>query len=94
MDDGLGNQHEAVANRIQAAENYRRVDPNKAATLYKSIVAVQCEMGRFGRAAQLLETVGEILEGQNNIDDALDAYTKAADYHNSENAGSRFVSRL
>jgi alpha-soluble NSF attachment protein len=89
MDDGLGSQHDAVSDRIQAAECYRRVDPNKAVGLYKAVVATQCELGKFGRAAQILETVGEIYEAQNNVEEALEAYSKAADYHSSENAGSR-----
>ena len=89
MDDALGNTTEGILNRTKAAENYRRTDPSKAVVMYRALVAAKCEAGRFAQAAQLLEIVGEILESQNNVEDALDAFSKAADYHNTENAGSR-----
>ena len=89
VDDQLDVPHEALNNRLQAAEMYKRSDTSKAVALFKNVAQKSCEMGRFARAAQMMESVGEILEAENNLEGAVDAFQKAADYHYSENATAR-----
>jgi alpha-soluble NSF attachment protein len=89
IEDQLDIPHEALQHRTAAADMYRLVDINKAVTLYRAVAQKNCEIGRFARAAQTLENVGELLENENNLEGACEAYQKAADWHMTENNTSR-----
>lgn len=94
MNDQLDMPHEALSDRIQAAEMYKRVDSGKAMTLFKLVAQQSCEKQRFTRAAHMLENVGELLESESDLQGAVEVYQYAADYHFAENATARGAKML
>jgi hypothetical protein len=55
---------------------------------FKTAIVMLCEAGRFSNAAKLQKQIAEVYEGQDNKEDALEAYRQAADYFSGENQQS------
>lgn len=72
----------------QAAEALAKVNPMDAMVHYKTAISMLCDAGRFSNAAKLQKQIGEIYEQQENKEEALEAYSKAADYFSGENQAS------
>ncbi|KAH9258595.1 hypothetical protein BASA81_003097 [Batrachochytrium salamandrivorans] len=89
MCDKLDIAHEANAAEIEAAEMYARVDKKKAVALFRSVASKSCELGRFPKAAQMLDNAGALLEDESDLEGAVDCYAKAADYYFSDRANSK-----
>mmetsp|Transcript_30890 Transcript_30890/g.71793 ORF Transcript_30890/g.71793 Transcript_30890/m.71793 type:complete len:275 (-) Transcript_30890:773-1597(-) len=80
--------HEAATAYSDAANCYKKTDAQRAILLYKEGVALQIDMGRFTTAAKLQKEIAELHEGENNLEDAMDAYQTAADYYLGEESNS------
>lgn len=88
MSEQMDVQHESISSQVDAADMYSRVDKKRAVGLYKAIATKNCELGRFQKAAQMLELGGGLLE-EDDVGQAIDCYAKAADYFSSERANSK-----
>lgn len=71
-----------------AAEAMSKSNPQDSIEYFKTAIAMLCDAGRFSNAAKLQKQIAEIYEGQDNKEDALDAYKQAADYFSGENQQS------
>lgn len=80
--------HEAATAYSDAANCYKKTDAQRAILLYKEGVALQIDMGRFTTAAKLQKEIAELHEGENNLEEAMDAYQTAADYYLGEESNS------
>lgn len=52
MNKALDSKHEAMADTVNAAEMYKRINPHKAIAMFRDIAQENVEMGRFGRAGK------------------------------------------
>jgi len=80
--------HEAATAYQDAANCYKKTDAQRAILLYKEGVRLQEDMGRFTMAAKLQKEIAELHETENNLENAMDAYQKAADYYAGEESTS------
>lgn len=80
----LENLHAAASFFVDAAQCYRRIDPDDAMTFYNFAIKAYCEVGRFVAAARLQWMMAEMLEEDAAYEEAADAYQLAADYYAGE----------
>jgi alpha-soluble NSF attachment protein len=70
-------------------DNYFLVKYNlDAVEHFKTAISMLCDAGRFSNAAKLQKQIAEIYEGQDDKEEALDSFQKAADYFSGENQTS------
>eukprot|EP00096_Caligus_rogercresseyi_P016672 TRINITY_DN946_c0_g1_i4.p1 TRINITY_DN946_c0_g1~~TRINITY_DN946_c0_g1_i4.p1 ORF type:complete len:290 (-),score=96.06 TRINITY_DN946_c0_g1_i4:129-998(-) len=76
----MGNKHEAATNFVDAANCYKKTDPQEAANCLNKAVVIYTDMGRFSIAAKHLQTIAEIYENDvADLDRAMQHYEQAAD---------------
>jgi len=89
IQQGLGNNHEAATNYVDAGNCYRKTDPNEAVTSILKAIEIYTDMGRFTIAAKHNITIAEIYETELiDIDKAIAYYEQAADYYKGEESNS------
>lgn len=71
-----------------AGEAMSKVNPHDSVEYFKTAIAMLCDAGRFSNAAKLQKQIAEVFEGQDNKEEALEAYRQAADYFSGENQQS------
>jgi alpha-soluble NSF attachment protein len=81
----LNSKYDAASAYYDASQMYRKVDPKLAIDALQQAIAVQTELGKFSTAAKLEKELGELLEEENNAQDAVTHYQTAADYFDAEN---------
>jgi alpha-soluble NSF attachment protein len=85
----LGNKHDSATNYVDAANCYKKSDPNEAVNCLIKAVEIYTDMGRFTIAAKHHQTIAEIYEGDSaDLDRAMQHYEKAADYFRGEESNS------
>ena len=52
--------------------------------LYKEVVSIHIDLGRFTTAAKVQKEIGELHEAEGDADKASEAYQTAADYYQAE----------
>lgn len=80
----LQSPHEAATAYREAAGCYRKVNAKQAIVLYKEVVSIHIDLGRFTSAAKEQKEIGELLEAEGNLTDAIAEFTTAADYYQAE----------
>nr|ACO15068.1 Soluble NSF attachment protein [Caligus clemensi] len=76
----MGNKHDAATNYVDAANCYKKTDPQEAANCLNKAVVIYTDMGRFSIAAKHLQTIAEIYENDvADLDRAMQHYEQAAD---------------
>lgn len=85
----LKSTHEAATYFVHAADMYKRVDPAAAISHYRHAITMFCEIGRFNSAAKHAEMIGELYEGDANLEEAITYFQQAADYYAGEDATTR-----
>lgn len=89
MANKMGSKHESANFYSQAGDAMKRVDLPTAVTYYRTASDIYCEIGRFSTAAKQLESVGETLETEGNLIEAVKCFKQAGDFYMGENAASK-----
>ncbi|XP_040580813.1 alpha-soluble NSF attachment protein isoform X1 [Lepeophtheirus salmonis] len=76
----MGNKHDAATNFVDAANCYKKTDPQEAANCLNKAVVIYTDMGRFSIAAKHLQNIAEIYENDvADLERAMQHYEQAAD---------------
>jgi len=84
----LGSKHETATDYISAGTCYSKTNVTEAVNCISTAVGLYVEEGRFSIAAKHQKEIGEMFEKANEIEKAVEAYQKAADYYDGENTTS------
>lgn len=79
---------DATACVVEAAQCYKKVDPNAAVIAYQQAIDMYNTNGRFGMSSRYAKEMAEVYEQDNNAEGALKAYESAAELYNSDNKKS------
>lgn len=85
----MGNHYHAATGLVAAADILKKDSPEEALALYEQTIGLFGEGGKFGQAAKVCETMGEVMEEDNRLQDAIAKYQQAADYFQGEKSISR-----
>lgn len=80
--------HDAARSYQDAAMCYKKTNTKQAVLLYKEVVSIHIDLGRFTSAAKVQKDVGELLEAEGDTEKAVEAYQTAADYYQAEESNS------
>lgn len=81
-------QYDAASKYADAGKAYKNVDARKAMPALQSSINMHADAARFQQCARLQKEVAELLEGERDDSAALEAYRKAADYYDMDDAKS------
>eukprot|EP01135_Chromosphaera_perkinsii_P007261 Nk52_evm69s745 gene=Nk52_evmTU69s745 len=83
------NKHEASNTYKDAASAYKKVNIKVAVKSLQSAIDILTDTGRFSRAAKLQSEIAELYEQDEvDLEQAMEAYQLAADWHQAEEANS------
>ncbi|KAI3961909.1 hypothetical protein MKW98_022114 [Papaver atlanticum] len=80
----LDSKHEAASAYVDAANAYKKISPKDAISCLEQAVSQFMEIGRFNMAARYCKEIGELCEAQQNVDQAIAYFERAADLFQSE----------
>jgi len=84
----LQNKHEEATAYVQAATCYKKSQPIDAITNLQLAVEIYTDLGRFSSAAKHQKETAELYESEMELDNAIAAYERAADYYMGEDSTS------
>ncbi|OAE31480.1 hypothetical protein AXG93_3128s1170 [Marchantia polymorpha subsp. ruderalis] len=84
----LESKHEAATAFVDAANCYKKTQPQEAIKALNTGVALYMEIGRLSMAAKYLKDIGDIYGKEEDAQKAMDYYEKAADLYSGEEANS------
>eukprot|EP00033_Pygsuia_biforma_P001116 GCRY01001273.1.p1 GENE.GCRY01001273.1~~GCRY01001273.1.p1 ORF type:complete len:285 (+),score=48.90 GCRY01001273.1:121-975(+) len=84
----LNNQHEAAMAYVDSANCYKKFSDPDAIRCLERAVEIFTDMGKFSIAAKTQKDVAEMLEGTAELQQAIEAFNKAADYYECEESAS------
>ncbi|XP_059095283.1 alpha-soluble NSF attachment protein-like isoform X2 [Tigriopus californicus] len=85
----LGNKHDAATSYVDAANCYKKSDPQEAANCLSKAVDIYTDMGRFSIAAKHHQTIAEIYENEiADLEKAMQHFEMAADFFRGEESNS------
>ncbi|GMH46632.1 hypothetical protein TrRE_jg10939 [Triparma retinervis] len=85
----LESTHEASAALMDAGNCYKKSSPPSAISAFRAAVSNWCEAGRFNQAAKLTKEIAEMYEKDNEVVEAIDNYSQAATFFDTENSKSQ-----
>ncbi|KAK4277767.1 hypothetical protein QN277_015715 [Acacia crassicarpa] len=77
-------KHEAAQAYVDAAHCYKKTNINEAVSCLDKAVNIFCEIGRLSMAARYFKEIAELHESEQNIEQAIVYYEKAADFFANE----------
>ena len=81
--------HDAAINFSEAAQVYKKVNPNEAVKCYLQSIDIYTWMGRFFLAAQYYKSIAEVYEMcLVDLEKAVQCYEQAADWYKTEDSKS------
>ncbi|XP_018912288.1 alpha-soluble NSF attachment protein isoform X1 [Bemisia tabaci] len=84
-----GSKHDAATNFVDAANCYKKVDPNEATSCLLKAIEIYTDMGRFTMAAKHHQSIAEMYETEAvDLERAVHHYEQAADYFKGEESNS------
>ncbi|PNF32238.1 Alpha-soluble NSF attachment protein [Cryptotermes secundus] len=84
-----GNKHDAATNYVDAANCFKKSDPNEAVNSLLKAIEIYTDMGRFTMAAKHHQSIAELYETEAvDLDRAVQHYEQAADYFKGEESNS------
>jgi alpha-soluble NSF attachment protein len=86
--------HDAAGAYANAANCIKKHSPREARACLQEAVEIHTDGGRFSLAAKLQKDIAEMCEAEDDLDAAMDAYQKAADFYEGENSPSAAKSCL
>jgi alpha-soluble NSF attachment protein len=81
-----GSKHEAATCYIDAANCHRKTSAAGAVQCLSKAIGFYAEEGRWSMAARQQKEIAEIYEKELDLDNAIEAYQKAADFYEGENS--------
>ncbi|GMI50369.1 hypothetical protein ScalyP_jg7589 [Parmales sp. scaly parma] len=85
----LSSSHEASAAMMDAGNCYKKVNPPQAINAFRGAIGLWTEAGRFNQAAKMLKEIAEMYEADKNAVEAIDNYTQASQFFETENQKSQ-----
>eukprot|EP01038_Epipyxis_sp_PR26KG_P010048 gene10048-13508_t len=73
---------------VEAANCYKKINPNDAVNTLKRAIDMFNDAGRFSMSARYYKELAEIYEADHNLEGAMWAYEKAAEFLNNDNKKS------
>ncbi|PNF40615.1 Alpha-soluble NSF attachment protein [Cryptotermes secundus] len=84
-----GNKHDAATNYVDAANCFKKSDPNEAVNSLLKVIEIYTDMGRFTMVAKHHQSIAELYETEAvDLDRAVQHYEQAADYFKGEESNS------
>lgn len=84
-----GSKHDAATNYVDAANCFKKSDPNEAVSSLLKAIEIYTDMGRFTMAAKHHQSIAELYETEAvDLDRAVQHYEQAADYFKGEESNS------
>lgn len=80
--------HDAARSYQDAAMCYKKTNTQQAVLLYKEVVSLHIDLGRFTSAAKVQKEIAELYEADCDVANASEAYQTAADYYQAEESNS------
>ncbi|MCL7042745.1 hypothetical protein MKW94_014075, partial [Papaver nudicaule] len=80
----LESKHEAASSYVNAANAYKKISQKEAISCLEQAVSQFMEIGRFSMAARYCKEIGELCEAEQNVDQAIAYFERAADLFQSE----------
>jgi len=80
--------HDAATSYTDAAQCYKKTNTQQAVLMYKEVVSIHIDLGRFTTAAKMQKEIGELYEAEGDNEKAVEAYQTAADYYQAEENNS------
>lgn len=77
-------KHEAASAYVDAANCYKKISPKQAVSCLDQAVNIQLEINRLNMAARYSKEIGELYEQDQNIDQAITYFERAADLFQTE----------
>ncbi|KAF7830901.1 alpha-soluble NSF attachment protein 2 [Senna tora] len=77
-------KHEAAQAYVDAAHCYKKTNVNEAVSCLDNAINAFCEIGRLSMAARYFKEIAELHESEQNIEQAIVYYEKAADFYENE----------
>ncbi|KAL9316203.1 hypothetical protein ACSQ67_017204 [Phaseolus vulgaris] len=84
----LESKHEAAQAYVDAAHCYKKSNINEAVSCLDNAVNIFCEIGRLSMAARYLKEIAELYESEQNIEQAVVYFEKAADFYENEDVNT------
>ncbi|KDP22804.1 hypothetical protein JCGZ_00391 [Jatropha curcas] len=81
-------KHEAATAYVDAANCYKKTSIKGAISCFGQAVDIFLEMGRYSMAAKNCKEIGELYEHEDNIEEAIIYFERAADYFEYQDASS------
>ncbi|KAH3766577.1 soluble NSF attachment protein [Pelomyxa schiedti] len=85
----INNKYEAATQLVNAAGCYKKTKSPDASRAFVRAIEILVDEGRFSIAARHQQELAEIYEAENDIENAITAYEKAADLFDGDNSSSR-----
>ncbi|XP_072968988.1 alpha-soluble NSF attachment protein 2-like [Typha angustifolia] len=82
----LDSKHEAASAYVDAANCYKKISAKDAAQVLNQAVNLFLEIGRLNMAARYCKELGELYEQEQDLENAITYYERAADLFQSEEA--------
>ena len=76
--------HDAATSYQDAANCYKKTNVAQAVLLYKEVVSIHIDLGRFNQAAKIQKEIGELYEAEADSAKAIEAFNTAAEYYQAE----------
>jgi len=83
-----GSNHEAATHLVNAANCYKRTNIGEATNKLRAAIELYTEEGRFSIAAKQQKEIAELFESEMDYEQAIEAYSTAADLFDGENSTS------
>lgn len=84
----LQSPHDAASSYQDAGLCYKKTNTQQAVLLYKEVVSIHIDLGRFTTAAKVQKEIGELYEAEGDNAKAIEAFQTAADYYQAEENNS------
>ncbi|GAB2272109.1 hypothetical protein Dimus_006928 [Dionaea muscipula] len=84
----MDSKHEAASAYVDAANCYKKTSPAKAINCLMQAVDMFSDIGRFNMAARYCKDIGELQEQQQNFEQAIVFYERAAEFFQGEEVTS------
>ncbi|KAE8680890.1 Alpha-soluble NSF attachment protein [Hibiscus syriacus] len=84
----LDSKHEAAQAYVDAAHCYKKTNAKEAISCLEQAVNMFCDIGRLSMAARYYKEIAELHESEQNIEQAIDFYEKAADFFQNEDVST------
>ncbi|GMH91826.1 hypothetical protein TrVE_jg14402 [Triparma verrucosa] len=88
LQNKVQSSHEASAAMMDAGNCFKKVSAPDAINAFRGAISNWCEAGRFNQAAKLTKEIAEMYEKDNNPVEAIENYTQAATFFETENSKS------